>query len=324
MQFSFAPMEGITSFFFRRIHAACFPGVDRYWAPFLAPDGSGRCKEGAWRDLRPENNPGALPVPQILCNKAEAFLSVARELAAMGYTEVNLNAGCPSATVVPKHKGAGMLQDLRSLDDFLADVFSRCELSISVKTRLGLASAAEFPAILEVYRRYPLAELIVHARDRAGMYRSAPDLAAFSAALPACPFPVCYNGSITDPASLAAVQSAAPGLERVMLGRGAAADPALFRELRGGAPLGAEELRDFLARYEAVLSDSGIGEHYTLGRLKELWFYLAVNFPGDAKGLKRLRKAQTLPDYRAAVAALFAGDGFRPGAWESADARSLT
>ena len=314
MDLSFAPMEGITSCLFRRTHAACFPGADRYFAPFLAPDGSGRCRDGAWRDLRPENNPDGLPVPQILCNRADAFLTVARELAAMGYEEVDLNAGCPSSTVVPKHKGAGMLLDLRSLDDFLADVFSRCALRISIKTRLGLESSTEFPAILEIYRRYPLAELIIHARDRAGMYQSPPDIGAFAAAFSACPFPVCYNGSIVDRESLAAVVSAVPELDRVMLGRGAAADPALFRELRGGAPLEKKELQDFLKRYAAVLEASGIGGHYTLGRLKELWYYMGALFPEDARGLKRIRKAQSMDDYRAAVQLLFAGDGFRPGA----------
>jgi tRNA-dihydrouridine synthase len=231
----------------------------------------------------------------------------------MGYTEVNLNAGCPSATVVPKHKGAGMLQDLLGLDDFLADVFSRCELRISVKTRLGLSGSAEFPAVLEIYRRYPLSELIIHARTRDGLYASRPDLDAFAAALPDCPFPVCYNGSVVDRESMAAVLQAAPETDRIMLGRGAAADPALFRELRGGMALEKDELRNFLAHYQACLSASGIGEHYTLGRLKELWFYLAVHFPGEAGGLKRLRKAQTLPDYREAVDALFGGDGFQNG-----------
>lgn len=313
MEFSFAPMEGITSCYFRTTHAACFPGPVRYYAPFLAPDGSGRCKEGAWRDLRPENNPNALPVPQILCNRSEAFLRVTRELAAMGYTEVNLNAGCPSATVVPKHKGAGMLQDLRSLDDFLADVFSRCELKLSIKTRMGLESTEEFAEILSVYQRYPISELIIHARDRAGMYKSRPDCKAFAAALPDCPFPVCYNGSINAPESLAALLNVAPETRRVMIGRGAAADPALFRELSGGPALAKEELRDFLARYTAVLASSGIGEHYTLGRLKELWFYLAANFPDGAKELKRMRKAQTLRDYTDAVVALFVGEAFIPG-----------
>ena len=314
MVFSFAPMEGVTSHLFRCTHAACFPGVDRYYAPFLAPDGSGVCKQSAWRDLRPENNVGVPLIPQILCNRPEAFLSVTRELAAMGYMEVNLNAGCPSSTVVPKHKGAGMLSDLRSLDDFLADVFSRCELKISIKTRLGLDSSEEFPAILEIYRKYPLSELIIHARDRAGMYKSRPDVSVFAAAFPACPFPVCYNGSIVDRESLAAVRAAVPTLERVMVGRGAAADPSLIRRLQGGKALEKEELRDFLRRYDEALIRSGIGEYYTLGRLKELWFYLSSLFPEDGKGYKRIRKAQTLSDYHAAVDRLLTGDGFRSDA----------
>ena len=314
MKFSFAPMEGVTSCLFRQTHAVCFPGVDRYYAPFLAPDGSGVCKQGAWRDLRPENNPAQLPVPQVLCNKAEAFLAVARELQAMGYTELNLNAGCPSSTVVPKHKGAGMLQDLRSLDDFLADVFSRCEMKISVKTRLGLESSEEFPAILEIYRKYPLAELIIHARDRKGMYKSEPDLEAFAAAFPHCPFPVCYNGNIVDAVSLGTVTARVPELERVMIGRGAAANPALIRQLQGGPALDKAELEAFLRRYDEALSQSGIGEHYTLGRLKELWFYLSSLFPGELKAYKRIRKAQNMADYRSGVSALLSGDGFRSDA----------
>ena len=314
MEFSFAPMEGVTSCVYRRTHRACFGGADRYYAPFLAPDGAGRCKDGAWRDLRPENNPDGLPVPQILCNRAEAFLTVARELEAMGYREVDLNAGCPSATVVPKHKGAGMLADLRSLDDFLADVFSRCPLKISVKTRLGLENTEEFPAILEIYRRYPLAELIIHARGRAGMYRSAPDLAAFEAAFAACAFPVCYNGSVVDAGSLETVLRRVPKLERVMIGRGAAANPALFRVLRGGSALGADELKEFLDRYEAALTESGLGAYHTLGRLKELWFYIGTLFPEEKRALKAIRKAQDAGDYHAALERLFGGNGFRADA----------
>lgn len=310
MQYSFAPMEGITTYLYRNTHAACFPGVERYYAPFLAPDGSGRCKQSAWRDLLPENNPVSLPVPQILCNRPEPFLHVARELQAMGYTEVNLNAGCPSATVVPKHKGAGLLLDRRGLDDFLADIFSRCELRISVKTRIGLESAVEFPALLEIYRRYPLSELIVHARTRDGMYQSKPDLTAFAFACRESPFPVCYNGSICDSGSMQALLRAVPTVDRVMIGRGAAADPAVFRELRGGEKLSAPELKSFLEDYAAALQNAGLGEHYTLGRLKELWYYTAALFPGAERGVKRIRKAQTLDDYRSAVSQLFSGPGF--------------
>ena len=48
-------------------------------------------------------------VPQILTNRAEDFLAIAKELGNYGYESVNLNLGCPSGTVVAKHRGAGFL-----------------------------------------------------------------------------------------------------------------------------------------------------------------------------------------------------------------------
>ena len=314
MLLSFAPMEGVTGADFRRVHRRLFPEADRYYAPFIAPDAAGRFKHSHLRALLPEANEGLPLVPQILTNSAPAFLCASRTLAELGYTEVDLNAGCPSGTVVGKHKGAGMLGDPAALDAFLDEVFSRTPVAVSVKTRLGLHSTAEFPALLAVYRRYPLAELIVHARDRAGMYRSACDRAAFAAALEDAPWPVCYNGDVFAAEDLAALRRAFPGLDRVMLGRGAAANPALFRVLRGGAPLGREELRAF---HDALLDEalkSGLPPVYAIARMKELWSYLICLFPDGAKQYKALNKSRDLAAYRAAVSALFASAAFDPTA----------
>ena len=313
MELSFAPMEGITYAIYRRLHARLFPGAARYYAPFIAPDSSGRFKAGSLRDVLPENNEGLPLVPQLLCNAPAPFLAVAEELGALGYEEVNLNAGCPSGTVVAKHKGAGMLGDPAQLDACLAEIFSRCPLRVSVKTRLGLHSAGEFPALLAVYRKYPLSRLSVHVRDRGGMYRSVPDREAFAPAL-ACPFPVEYNGDIFTPADLASLQARYPALQAVMLGRGAVTNPALFRQLRGGEALSAPELLDFHDRLtEAYLSD-GLAPPYTVSRMKELWFYQRCLFPGGERELKAILKAKSLPDYRAAVAALFREVPLEPGA----------
>ena len=314
MDLSFAPMEGITSCIYRRVHARCFPGADRYFAPFLAPDGAGQVKRSALRELLPEENEGIELVPQILCSRPEPFLGLAGELAELGYGEVDLNMGCPSGTVVPKHKGAGMLLDLEGLERSLDTIFARCPLRVSVKVRLGLESAAEFPRICALLGRYPLSELIVHARDRRGMYRSTPDLGAVRDALPEIRAPLCYNGNVLDAASYRLVCESLPGLERIMIGRGAVADPALFRVLRGGPALSAEELQAFLdALLEAFLGAS-LQERHILGRLKELWYYMGCMFPGAERELKRLNKAQDLIAYRAAVAALFAFSRFDSGA----------
>ncbi len=310
MFLSFAPLEGITNYSYRRLHREYFGGADAYYAPFLAPDGSGKFKDAALRDLLPENNRDALPVPQILCNKAEAFLAVAEQLRALGYEEVNLNAGCPSGTVVPKHKGAGMLLDLQSLDDFLAEVFAHCPLRVSIKTRMGVESVEEFEAILEIYNRYPLSQLILHARDRAGMYRAPADMDAFARFFPRCKAPVCYNGDVFSPAHAAAVREKAPGLEKLMLGRGALADPALFRRLRGGKAGEKAEMQAFHDALLAAYLDEGLSEFFALGRMKELWAYQSHLYPDSRKGLKRLYKSRTLSDYQAAAADFFAAARF--------------
>ncbi|MBR5342279.1 MAG: tRNA-dihydrouridine synthase family protein [Oscillospiraceae bacterium] len=305
-------MEGVTGAAFRRVHRRLFPEADRYYAPFLAPDAQGRCKQSHWRALLPEANPGLPLVPQILTNSASAFLAAARALAELGYAELNLNAGCPSGTVVSKRKGVGMLGDPASLDAFLDKVFQQLPCAVSVKTRLGLHSTAEFPALLEVYRRYPLAELIVHARDREGMYRSACDHAAFAASLEDAPWPVCYNGDVFSVSDLESLRAEFPNLGRVMLGRGAVRDPALFRELRGGAPLGREELCAF---HDALLEEllaEGLPPVYAPARMKELWYYWTCLFPGADKQLKALKKSRDLPAYRSAASVIFTSADFDP------------
>lgn len=313
MELSFAPMEGITYAIYRKLHAGRFPGADRYYAPFIAPDSAGKFKAGNLRDVLPENNAGVPLVPQLLVNAPGPFLAVAEELGGLGYEELNLNLGCPSGTVVSKRKGAGMLGDPDALDACLEAIFRSCPLRVSVKTRLGLKSAAEFPGLVEIYKKYPLSRLIVHVRDRDGMYRSAPDVDAFAAAI-GCPFPVEYNGDLFRPGDLAAVRERCPTLEAAMLGRGAVTNPALFREMRGGAPLSAGELRDFHdALTEAYLA-SGLAPSFTVSRMKELWYYQLCLFPDAKREGREILKTRTLSDYRAAVSVLFANVPMDPSA----------
>lgn len=37
MTLYFAPLEGVTDAVFRRIHHECFPGVSKYFIPFISP-----------------------------------------------------------------------------------------------------------------------------------------------------------------------------------------------------------------------------------------------------------------------------------------------
>ena len=218
MRYDAAPMEGLTDRVWRQAHQRWFGGADRYYAPFLSPPENRIPIKKKMAELAPEANPGAPVIPQLLGKDGSCAAWMIGVLRDMGYTEVNLNFGCPSGTVTAKGKGAGMLRDLAALDRFLDTVFTEAGGPISVKTRIGVERPEEFGAILEVYNRYPLAELIVHPRVMRQLYRGQADRDAFEAALPACKAPVCYNGDITAPEDFAALAARWPGLAGLMAG----------------------------------------------------------------------------------------------------------
>ena len=103
-------------------------------------------------------------VPQILTNKTEDFLIIADRLRQMGNSHVNLNLGCPSGTVASRGRGAGFLGYPRQLDAFLEEIYEKCPLAISIKTRIGVADMENWEELLEIYEKYPVEELIIHPR----------------------------------------------------------------------------------------------------------------------------------------------------------------
>ena len=197
MKIYLAPLEGITGWIFRSAVHECFGGFDKYFVPFIKPNQMGHFSAREKKDILPDHNRGMYTVPQILTNRAEDFLRTAKKLEEYGYSEVNLNLGCPSKTVVTKGRGSGFLAYPEQLERFLDEIFDKCEIRISVKTRLGMDDPREFERLLEIYNRYPMEELIIHPRVQKEFYKSTPDLGAFAAAADSSRSPVCYNGDIS-------------------------------------------------------------------------------------------------------------------------------
>ena len=118
MEYYLAPMEGLTSYIFRRAHHRYFSGVEKYYLPFISPTQDHLFTKRELKELIPEHNEGFCAVPQLLTKRAEDFVWAASELGKMGYPEVNLNLGCPSGTVAAKGKGSGFLRDPKGLQEF--------------------------------------------------------------------------------------------------------------------------------------------------------------------------------------------------------------
>ncbi len=288
-------MEGITDYPYRMTHAKHFPGVDAYFMPSIAVHQVKGMKRKEKNNLLPEHNKGVYAVPQLLVNDADMMAGFIRRVMDMGYQEFNLNLGCPSGTVVTKGRGAGFLKDPSALDRFFDRAFTLLEkdgVRLSVKTRIGIETPDEAAALAQVYAGYPFSELIVHPRVQKQINRGKPDLHSFSLFYEKIRVPLSYNGDICSAEDLTALRNQFPKLSRVMIGRGLIADPALVRELNGGAPASKEELSafhdDLLDAWTEDLGDPNTA----LFRMKEVWDYLISRFPGAEKEHKQIRKAR--------------------------------
>lgn len=303
----FAPLEGITGYIFRSAHAAVFPGISRYFSPFLVPHQNRAFDSREKNDILPEHNRNLTLIPQILTNRSEDFLRLSAELARYGYREINLNLGCPSGTVVTRGKGAGFLTDPDGLDRFLDEVCNGLErerLTLSVKTRIGWEDTGEWPRLLEIFSAYPLTELIVHPRLRSDFYKGTPHMETYSYAVSHTQLPLCYNGNLKTTEDIRRLEQDFPGTRAVMIGRGLLETPDLIARLQGKPPASAAQLRRFhsllLEGYRETIS----GDRNVLFKMKEFWSYFGKNFPGKEKELKKIKKAKDLRTYQETAASV--------------------
>lgn len=327
MKLEMAPLEGLTTYIFRNVHAKHFGKMDKYYTPFLSLHKEKEFSHKERQEILPENNAGLCVVPQVLTNSAVDFLKAAQKLKDIGYEEVNINLGCPSGTVVPKGKGAGMLAEPERLEQFLEEVFEKTPLKISIKTRLGMEEETEWERLLEIYNKFPLEELIVHARVREDYYKKPVRWEMFAKTLELSKFPICYNGDIFSVENYVALQGRFPELDAVMLGRGLLQNPGLAVEINIKEASAKEAVRsneisaitdynkansgyytklhafhdELYVEYQKILS----GDRNVLFKMKEFWSYLICSFSDVEKELKKLHKTKSCAEYESWVRQMF-------------------
>ncbi len=214
-----------------------------------------------------------------------------------------------------------MLADLTELERFLDVIFTNPPVEISIKTRLGIEKEEEWEPLLELYNRYPVKELIVHARLLKDFYGGEPRREAFGLAMQKSVHPLCYNGDVFTQEDYLQLQKEyrksrghqlqdleISGMEKVnvMLGRGILFHPALSVEImRGEECNGKPDFRpDFWAFHDQLVEGYGkelSGDAQVIQKMKELWGYMITDFPDSGKLIKKIKKAGNLKEYTAAV-----------------------
>lgn len=304
MKYYVAPLEGITGYVFRTVHHRHFKGADKYYIPFIEPKPGARKVFGGreLNDIIPEHNVDIPVVPQILTNKWEDFMWTANHLKDdYGFTELNLNLGCPSKTVANKGRGSGFLAYPQQLDIFLENIFANWDGELSIKTRIGRENPEEFPVLMEIYQKYPIKELIIHPRTTRDYYGNLPKVDAVKYALDQVDYPIGYNGDIKTIENVKWLEGELPGLDSMMMGRGILRNPQLIENILEQTQPDRKRIiefhEDLYASYQEALS----GETPVLHKMKELWCYMRDLFVNLGSYEKPLKKAKHLSEFHVAA-----------------------
>ena len=182
----------------------------------------------------------------------------------------------------------------------------RTHVCISVKTRIGGWEPDEAGELIRVYNRYPLKDLIVHPRVQKQIYRGEVHLDVFRQFVEESKHHLVYNGDIVTVADYERITRMFPSIDSIMIGRGLLTNPALVRQIRGGAAATLEELKAFHEQLLENYMTEMQSERNTLFKMKEYWNWLSQSFEGSERYMKEIRKADSIVRYRAAVRNLLA------------------
>lgn len=330
---AFAPLQGYTDAAYRRAHWECAGGVGEYYTPFVRIE-KGEVRRKDLRDTDPETNRGVPTVPQVIARDGDELARLCDALQAQGWRRIDVNMGCPFPLQVHAGRGSGLLQHPDKLQELLAEMQRRQEVTFSVKMRLGQESTDEGLRALETVNRMPLCHVTLHARLGRQQYKGTPVLEAFRHFAEHCVHPMVYNGDAEVQLGVKSYElrvkadadgvgndndksnmllQAVPNLKGVMIGRGLLARPWMLSNREPWEVLWAMHERLYRHATQTLCGDSQV-----LARLKTFWEYIDLEqalsagwqpTPQDSqagslrstKVRKAIMKATTLARYREAV-----------------------
>lgn len=280
-----APMEDITDLPFRVIRKRL--GADIVYTEFVSSEALIREKAQAKIALCDEERPVGI---QIFGGSPEAMADAAKIATLAGADLVDINFGCPVKKVVCRDAGAAALKDLGLMSRIARAVVEATHLPVTAKTRLGWSKAeVRIVDVARLLEDCGIQALTVHARSRKDGYKGSADWSYFPDIKAAVDFPVIGNGDILTPEQ--AVQAfKQSGVDGIMIGRGAIADPWIFERIKHYMVTG-EELPprplehhvDLLLENLRLSIDLKANERRAVIEMRKLYSGYLRGFPGVAK-----------------------------------------
>lgn len=303
----FAPLQGYTEAPYRRIHNEICGGISAYYTPFIRLE-HGQIRKKDLREALPEQNEGINIIPQVIASDVSEFTPLAKRLIDLGHRHINVNMGCPFPLQTRLGRGSGLLPHTDSAIGILEAIqrlHEESQTEFSIKMRLGQESPEEAMTLLPHLNQTPLLNITMHPRVGRAQYKGELDMESFDRFYEGCQAPLIFNGLLTTPEEIHAIEERYPRLAGAMIGRGLLSRPTLASEYMQQQEMDPTEIRRLclemhrrlFAHYEQAIEG---GESQLVQKMHSFWEYLEPLF--SHKAVKKILKSGNLRNYREAVA----------------------
>jgi nifR3 family TIM-barrel protein len=304
-----APMAGITDTVFRRFIGQ-MDGCGLLMTEFTSADGVVRKKDKkAQRFLHfyPDEHPIS---SQLFGSNPDSLAEAARMVEGFGFDLVDLNLGCPAKKVVKCNGGSGLLRELPVIRQIFESVRAAVKIPFTVKFRAGWSeSELVFGELAKMAEGCGLDAVAMHARTREQGYSGHAQWQWIAELKSLIRIPVIGNGDIRTPEDARAMV-AETGCDGVMIGRAAASNPWIFRQISQYTATGRYDVASSGDRYEMIQRYFRmlIAEGYpdAAGKMKQFASWFTHGVEGGAKLRKAIYEAKRAAEIVDAVDRFFA------------------
>jgi nifR3 family TIM-barrel protein len=281
-----APMAGVTDSAFRGLMKN-LGGVGLIVTEFISVEGltRGNLKTHRMMHFEQYERPLAIQFFGVDPGRMADAAEVAQEA---GADMVDVNCGCPAKKVVGRGAGSSLLRDLPHLALILSTMRKRITIPLTLKIRIGWDEKSIVAVeVAKLAEDCGVESIAIHGRTRVQGYSGFADWDVIAAVKRAVNIPVIGCGDVRN-WSDAIRRFQETGVDGVMIGRGAMANPWVFRQtaeaMRGERPYQPTliDKRDLLLGYFDVMLRELPTETAAMGKVKQLCGQFTKGLPGGA------------------------------------------